>query len=151
MAVVAQGNTQQGAMGLLNYFIEYGGRVYSFSGMSGSSRLNSFSDEFLRSMTGFNRLTDPGKISVRPARLAIVTADRTAPFTSFLPTSNVSGLSAEELAILNQVQLSQSVPAGTKLKIPREGADINRERGTSRLRETPSSPQERSPGTLGTP
>jgi predicted Zn-dependent protease len=147
MAVVGQGNTQQGTVGLLNYFIEYSGRVYSFAGMTGAARLNSYTDEFQRAMTGFNRLTDPSKINVRPSRLAVVTVDRTAPFASFVPTSTVAGMSAEELAILNQVQLNQTIPAGTKLKVPRDGGDINRERGTSRLREQPEGRQRISVGT----
>lgn len=151
VAVVAQGNTQQGSVGLLTYFIEYAGRVYGFTGMTGAARLNSYSDEFERSMTGFDRLSDPAKIAVRPARLAVFTADRTAPFASFVPTSTIAGMSAEELAILNQVQLNQTIPAGTKLKIPREGSDINRERGTSRLRDASSPRPDRSPDTLGTP
>jgi len=51
MAVTGQGNTQQGTIGLVNYFIEYAGRVYSFSGMTAASRLNSYSTEFQRTMT----------------------------------------------------------------------------------------------------
>lgn len=147
VAVAGQGNTQQGAVGLLNYFIEYGGRVYSFSGMTSASRLNSYTDEFQRAMLGFDRLTDPSKINVRPSRLAVVTVDRPAPFASFVPTSIMSGMSAEELAILNQVQLNQTLPAGTKIKVPREGADINRERGASRLRTQPEPRQRISIGT----
>jgi predicted Zn-dependent protease len=150
MAIVGQGNTQQGTVGLLNYFIEYGGRVYSFMGMTGASRFNTYDDEFQRAMTGFARLSDPDKIRVNPARLAVVTTDRSAPFTTFLPTSDISGMTAEDIAILNQVQLGQTIPAGTKIKIPRAGTDINRERGASRLRGTPSN-DDRRPSSLGRP
>jgi predicted Zn-dependent protease len=137
MAVVGQGDTQQGTVGLLNYFIEYNGRVYSFSGLTGASRLNSYSTEFQRAITGFDRLTDQAKIAVQPARIAVVTAPRSAPFASFVPTSDVPGMSAEELAILNQVQMNQTIPAGTKIKVPRTGGDINQDLGPSRLREQP--------------
>jgi predicted Zn-dependent protease len=151
MAVVGQGNTQQGTIGLVNYFIEYNGRVYSFRGMSAVQKLSGFSDEFQRAMTGFQRVTDPGVIAVSPTRLAVVTADRAAPFASFLPTSDVPGMSAEQLAILNQVQMNQTIPAGTKLKLPRGGVDINRDRGTSRLREPPPDALNRQRIIPGTP
>jgi predicted Zn-dependent protease len=151
MAVVGQGNTQQGTVGLLNYFIEYNGRVYSFRGMTGAQRLDSYSPQFQRTMTGFARVTDPDVIAVKPARLAVVTAERTAPFASFLPTSDVPGLTSEDVAIINQVQMDQTIAAGTKLKLPRGGVDINRERGTSRLREQPSGTISRQRSPLGAP
>jgi predicted Zn-dependent protease len=151
MAVTAQGNTQQGTVGLLNYFIEYNGRVYSFRGMTGAQRLSSYSPQFQRVMSAFNRVTDPDIISVKPSRLAVVTADRTAPFAAFLPTSNIPGMTAEDVAILNQMQMDQTVPAGTKLKLPRSGVDINRDRGASRLREQPSGTISRERTPLGAP
>ncbi len=134
MAIVGQANTQQGTVGLLNYFIEHNGRVYSFMGMTGAQRLSSHSDQFQRAMTGFRRLTDPSKINASPARLAVVTADRTAPFASFVPTSDIYGITAEELAILNQVQLNETIRAGKKIKLPQIGGDINTERGVGRSR-----------------
>jgi predicted Zn-dependent protease len=136
MAITGQGNTQQGTIGLMSYFIEFGGRVYSFSGMTPASRLSSYSTEFQHTMTGFQRLTDPAKANVKPARLAIVTADRTAPFASFVPTSDTPGMTPQDLAILNQVELNETIRAGTKIKIPRIGGDINTERGAARVRQT---------------
>src|SRR5688572_25607778 len=52
IAVVAQGNTQQGTVGLLNYFIEYSGRVYSFRGMTSAQRLDSYNAQFQRAKIG---------------------------------------------------------------------------------------------------
>jgi len=150
MALVGQGNTQQGTVGLVNYLIEYSGRVYSFTGLTPASQLSSHTSEFQRTMTGFNRLSDPSKINVKPARIAVVTADRTAPFVSFLPTSDVPGMTPQDLAILNQVELNQTIPAGTKIKVPRAGGDINTERGTSRLRN-PSPSDVRTRRSSGTP
>ena len=151
MAVVGQGNTQQGAVGLLNYFIEYSGRVYSFRGMTSAQRLSGYTGQFQRAMTGFNRVTDPDIIAVKPARLAVVTAERTAPFASFLPTSDIPGMTTQDVAILNQVQMEQTIAAGTKLKLPRGGVDINRDRGASRLREQPSGAISRQRSPLGAP
>jgi predicted Zn-dependent protease len=120
VAVLAQANSQQGTIGLLNYFIEYDGRVYSFMGASPATQLNQYNRQFQAVMSRFNRLDDPQKLNVQPARLAILTAPRSAPFASFVPTGSArSGLTAEELAILNQVQLNETIPAGARLKILR--------------------------------
>jgi predicted Zn-dependent protease len=117
--VVGQAQTQQGAAGIVNYFIEHEGRVFSFMGLTGASNLRQQQAAFERAVSGFRKVTDPKVLQVRPMRLQIVTADRTAPFSSFLPTSATPGITPEELAILNQVTLSEQIPAGTKLKLPR--------------------------------
>jgi len=135
----------------MNYFIEYNGRVYSFRGMTSAQRLSSYTPQFQRAITGFNRVTDSDVVSVRPSRLAVVTADRTAPFASFLPTSDVPGMTAQDIAILNQVEMSQTIPAGKKIKLPRSGVDINRSLGTSRTREQPRGTINRERTPLGTP
>jgi predicted Zn-dependent protease len=119
VAVVAQANTQQGAVGLLNYFIEDASRVYSFMGVTSTQLLSQYNRDFERIMTRFDRLNDPSKLRAEPTRLAIVTVPRSAPFTSFLPTGVRTSLTAEELAIMNQVKLDETVPAGAKLKMPR--------------------------------
>jgi predicted Zn-dependent protease len=118
--------------------------------MSSAQRIDSFTPQFQRAMTGFARVTDSDVISVRPTRLAVVTADRSASFASFLPTSNVPGMTAEDIAILNQAQMNQTVAAGTKLKVPRSGVDINRSLGTSRMREQPRQTISRERTPLGT-
>lgn len=67
---------------------------------------------------GFSPLRDPSLAQAQPARLKLVRADRNAPFASFVPTALPPDLTADELAILNQVNLNDTVPAGRILKIP---------------------------------
>jgi len=119
--------------------------------MSGAQQFDNHRQQFQRAMTGFARVNDSDVVSVRPARLAVVTADRSATFASFLPTSNVPGMTAEDIAILNQAQMNQTVAAGTKLKLPRGGVDINRALGTSRIREQPAGTISRERTPLGAP
>lgn len=120
--VLAQANTQQGTAGILAYFIEHGGRVFSFTGLAGANALRSYANQFEQTFRGFSELTDQRLLAVQPSRVQIVTADRTAPFTSFLPTSEAPGMTAEDLAILNQVTLQENIPAGKKIKIPSASA-----------------------------
>lgn len=120
--VLAQANTQQGTAGLLTYFIEHGGRVFSFMGMTSANALRNYSDDFQQTFRGFSELTDQRMLAVQPSRVQVVTADRTAPFTSFLPTSDVPGMTPEDLAILNQVRLTDTIRAGQKIKVPSPSA-----------------------------
>jgi predicted Zn-dependent protease len=120
--VLAQANTQQGAVGLMSYFIEHGGRVFSFMGMTSANAIRTYADDFQRTFRGFSELTDPRLLAVQPSRIQIVTVDNAASFTSFLPTSDVPGMTPEDLAILNQVRLDETIPAGTKIKVPSASA-----------------------------
>ena len=135
VSLVAQANTQQGTAGILNYFIERDGRVYSFSGMTSASRVSAFADTLAQVVNRFDRVTDRQVLNVQPTTLAIMTVDRPAPFSSFIPTSDLGTLTPEDLAILNQVELNQTIPAGTKIKVPREGT------GTARTSDRPRSRQ----------
>jgi predicted Zn-dependent protease len=120
--VLAEANTQQGTAGLLTYFIEHGGRVFSFMGMTSANALRNYTDHFQQTFRGFSELTDSRMLAVQPSRVQVVTADRTAPFTSFLPTSDVPGMTPEDLAILNQVGLTDTIRAGQKIKVPSPSA-----------------------------
>lgn len=119
VAVTGQGRVQQGTAGLMAVFIERDTRVYSFMGMSGAEAFRSYAPTFERVAEGFNRVESRSVLEVQPARVHIVEVSRSAPFTSFLPTSSVPGLTVEDLAIINHVRPNQTIPAGTKLKLPR--------------------------------
>ncbi len=120
--LLAQANTQQGTAGLLTYFIEHGGRVFSFMGVTSANAIRGYADNFQQTFRGFSELTDQRMLAVQPSRVQVVVADRTAPFTSFLPTSDAPGLTPEDLAILNQVRLTDTIRAGQKIKVPSASA-----------------------------
>ncbi len=111
--------TQQGELGVLAYFIEHGGNVYQFMGFTAQGSFGTYRDEFQSTFRSFAPLTNSAYLNRQPVRLDVVQADRTAPFQSFLrdrPTP--PGLDANGLAIMNEVQLNDRIPAGTALKLP---------------------------------
>ncbi len=113
-------NTEQGALGFLAYFIEYGGNVYRFLGLAPASSFRTYANALEASQRSFARLTDSRYLNREPVRLDVVSADRTAAFSSFLRGRSVPpGFTEEELAILNQLGLTSTVPAGSFLKLPR--------------------------------
>jgi predicted Zn-dependent protease len=117
--VMAQVNTQKGTAAIINDFIEYGGRVYSFLGYSSAANFQAHLPQFQQTAGSFQLLRDPQILQVEPVRLAIVVADRQAPFREFLPQQLPAGFDPLDLAIINQVELDEPIPQGKRLKLPR--------------------------------
>ncbi len=118
--VEADFQTQQGqTIRLINFNVEYEGRVYSFIGYAVQSDFSTYRDRFLRTMRNFAPLTDPEILNVEPTRIAIRRVTQAGPFESFLPATLPDDLPPPRMAILNQVQLNQSIEPGRSLKLPR--------------------------------
>ncbi|MEM1094662.1 MAG: M48 family metalloprotease [Bacteroidota bacterium] len=117
--VVVDISAQQGAIRAINQFIEYNGQVYSFLGYSTLADFSTYQNAFVNTLRSFAPLTDSRRINVQPKRLGLVQANRTAPFSSFVPTQLPIDIDANRLAIMNQVELNETIPAGTTIKIPR--------------------------------
>jgi len=112
---------QGGVVRVMRTFIGFDGKVLDFIGITSTDAFPAFQATFAQTAGGFNRLRDQRIAAMKPVRLQVVTADRTAPFQSFLPSSLPSGFTAEEIAILNQVDLTQQIPRGALLKLPVAG------------------------------
>ncbi|HLT48516.1 MAG TPA: M48 family metalloprotease [Rubricoccaceae bacterium] len=118
-AVEGTANTQQGQLAFVAYFIEYGGNVYRFWGLAPAQVYRSYEQAMVRAIRSFAPLRDSQYLNRQPVRLEVVEAPRTAPFQSFLQGRPMPpDMDAEDLAIMNQVELNQQVPAGTALKLP---------------------------------
>jgi predicted Zn-dependent protease len=123
--IIGQATVEQGTVGVFNTFVEMGGRVYSFLGYSPAEVFQQMRSTFQSVAGGFSPLLDPNAANVQPARLRLVRADRSAPFASFVPASLPNNLTAEALAIMNQVELNQPVAPGQVLKIPDASGALN--------------------------
>ncbi len=116
--IIGQGNTEQGALGVWNAFIEMDGKVYSLLGYAPQAGFEQMRPTFENVAAGFSPLRDQSVAALQPARLKIVRADRNAPFASFVPTSLPADLNADEVAIMNQVTLNDPVNEGRMIKVP---------------------------------
>ena len=118
--VLANVATQEGQeIQVVSHYIEHGNNVYNFLAYSLKSDFDSYSRSFSSSIDGFRNLTDQSKINVQPTRLRVFTTPSNGPFQSFLPSVMPRGFTPESLAILNQVEVNQVIPRGTRLKLPR--------------------------------
>jgi predicted Zn-dependent protease len=118
--LMAEAQSQQGrTLRILAYFIEHEDQVYQFQGLTEASNYDGYRPAFERTMTGFDALRDAEKLNVQPTRLDIRPAPRTAPFRSFVDEEALpDGMTPEDLAIVNQVELDETVDEGRPLKLP---------------------------------
>ena len=103
---------------LLNYFIDYDGNVYSILGLTTIEGYPTHRGTFLNTMDGFAPLNDPAILNIQPTRINVTPAGRTAAFQVFVPAQLPEGINAEDLAIINQVQLGDLIQQGALLKLP---------------------------------
>ena len=117
--VVADGQKQNGQIvRILAYFIEYRGAVYHFVGYTAQQAFGSFRNVFLQTMQGFGEIQDSRILNRQPVRLALQTVTRPTPFRDAISRSLPAPFTAEDVAILNQVELNQEIDRGKIVKIP---------------------------------
>lgn len=93
-------------------------KIYRFVGYSLKADFESFSASLAIPSSSFGVLTDAAALNIQPTRLKVITTTRQGRFSSFLPNPLPVNLTADEIAIMNQVHLDDVIPAGVKLKIP---------------------------------
>ena len=117
--VVADAQKQNGqVVRIIAYFIEYRGAVYHLIGYTAPQTFGAFRGVFLQTMQGFGETQDPRILNRQPVRLALQPVSRSAPLRDLIPRSLPAPFTAEDVAIMNQVELNQRIDPGRILKIP---------------------------------
>lgn len=106
--------------GFFVYGIEYEDNIYRFISYTLRDRFGGYRPVFEETSISFDRLDDPEILNIEPVRLQAVRANRTAPFSSFLPATIPGDMEPDEIAIVNQVHLDDTIEEGTWIKLPRQ-------------------------------
>jgi predicted Zn-dependent protease len=116
--VVADAQLQDGqTVRVKAYYVEYGGNVYAFIGYAAQQNYANYSGRLTNTMSGFAPLRDNRILSIQPTRLAVRPASQNAPFNTFLSSNLPRNMTENDMAILNQVGLDQTIERGTRLKL----------------------------------
>ncbi len=119
---VATGQTEKGTeIKFYLYAVEYDGNIYRFLNYTTLDQFETYKQEFVGISHGFSRLADQAILNVEPVRLYTRKVQRTGTFSSFLSDSYEGmpiEITAKDVAILNQVQLDETIEAGTWIKLP---------------------------------
>jgi len=117
IALVADQKQEAGTIRLQAYLISFGGNIYSIMGVSTLSNFPKYRPAFLSTMQNFKELKDTEKLNRKPEVVRIKTLNQTTTLQSALSSYGVPSARFEEMAILNGMQLSQSIQAGTMIKV----------------------------------
>ena len=110
---------QNGAIAFSATFIEYGGNVYQLLGLTSTAGFSRYRGLFRSVADSFVRLNDSRYLNREPTRLEVVTAPGGSSLQALLRNRTLpGGLTAEDVAIMNQVTLGQAIPAGQPIKLP---------------------------------
>jgi len=108
--------TSNGAMRVRNEFLSHGDRVVSFLSYSSVAEMDVYGPSFASIVNSFGPIRDASIRDIAPARLKVITTKRSGRFSSFIGKDFSYGLDAADFAIMNQVELSEMIEPGRKLK-----------------------------------
>lgn len=112
-----QQQQQSQPLRILTYLISYGGAIYKFNGLSTVTDFNRYYGIMQRTMKGFKALSDPSKLNRQPNVVNVVTVKKNGTLQQALTSFSVKSQDLNELAILNGMELSDTVTAGMLIKI----------------------------------
>ena len=120
-----QGQQQAPAIALEASFISYGGNIYMMVGMALQSDFRRYQRDIESAIGSFAELNDQSKINRQPERLRIVTNDRSQTLQQALLGSGIPQDRLNEFAILNGMELPETLPNGMLFKSV-SGGNISR-------------------------
>ena len=112
-----QATGQQKTIMVLSYFIDYGGTCYVFHGVSSDADFSTYNNIFESNMSTFSKLTDPAKINVKPKRILVKKVEHAGTLAETFTALGVKSTQMNELALLNEMELTDRVQTGKLLKI----------------------------------
>lgn len=117
LATQNQNTGQTQNLQVLSYFIDDNGKYYVFHGVSDEKDFAGYQTQFVNTMTNFSRLTDQAKINVKPQRVQVRQIKRSGTLSEAFRDLNVPQAMLKEMALLNNLELTDRVEAGRLIKI----------------------------------
>jgi predicted Zn-dependent protease len=106
--------------GFYVYSVSYGDEIYRFVTYTLADNFANYQSTFEETSNSFASLTDQRILNVQPMRLETIKTDRSGDISSFLTDNLPEEVSAEDIAIVNQVEMDETIEAGNWIKIPRQ-------------------------------
>jgi predicted Zn-dependent protease len=119
--VVSDLRGQSGTIRVVSYFIQREKTIFHFHGLAKPPAFDKHLSTFERTMRGFKELSDPKKLNVKPDRIRLRTAKAAGALESHLRSMGVPKEDLKDMALLNGMELSETLPANTLLKVIEKG------------------------------
>jgi predicted Zn-dependent protease len=102
---------------ILSYYINYNNGIYAFHGVSAEANFPTYSNAFESTMGSFAKLTDASKINVIPNKIVVKSVPKSGTLSEVFAALGVKQAQMAELALLNNMELTDRVTAGKLIKI----------------------------------
>jgi predicted Zn-dependent protease len=112
-----QSTGQQDTINVLSYFIDDKGTYYAFHGVTAQADYHTYSRIFKPTIEGFDKLTDPSKLNRQPKKIRIKKVPRAGTLSDAFRSFGIQQQQMKEFAFLNNMELSDQIPAGAMIKI----------------------------------
>lgn len=117
--VEGQAAQQNGTTQFTATFIEHDNRVYQILGLAPSASFGTHATALRSTGSSFRRLTDRRYLDRQPVRLSVETTPSSTTIQDLLRGRALpEGLNPLRVAIMNEVDLTTSLPRGTTVKLP---------------------------------
>ncbi|QQR98275.1 MAG: M48 family metalloprotease [Sphingobacteriales bacterium] len=108
---------QQQVLAVHTTLISFNNNIYVFLGLTDMKLYDQYKASFVSATNGFKQITDAKKIDVSPERIKIVQTNAQYTLAQILSQQDMPTARHEELAILNGMNTTTVVPAGTLIKV----------------------------------
>jgi len=116
--VIQDQNTgQQNTNMVLSFFIDYNKNYYVFHGLTSEADYITYSPMFEKSMHTFSELTNPVILNKKPAKILIKRVQSPGTLADAFKYYGISPDRMEELALLNNLSLTERVNTGKLIKV----------------------------------
>jgi predicted Zn-dependent protease len=112
----SQDGSQSQTIRIVASFISYGGNTYMMLGLAMAQDFNTYQREMEGSIGSFNKLTDQEKLNRQPEKIKIITNSRSQSLGQALQSQGVPADRINEFAILNGMEVNETIPAGMLYK-----------------------------------
>jgi predicted Zn-dependent protease len=96
-------------------FVSLDGQTLRLLGYTSAAAANTYANAIRQSLGSFSRLTDPQVLAVQPVRINLVRLPRAMTVTQF-NQAYPSTITLDQLALINGVDATATIPAGTLVK-----------------------------------
>ena len=114
-AVKAQDGTD---LTIFVYSLSFNENIYRFISYTVTDKYAQFDPVFKSITDSFGSVTDQRILNIKPVRLQSIKVERETAFRDLMPAQLPMGITLDEMAIVNQVQTGDRIPAGRWVKIP---------------------------------
>ncbi len=104
-------------IGIASYYIKMDDKVFAFHGLASQQEFGGYTAQFEASAHGFNRITDQSKIDVSPKKITVRKVQENTILKKAFNGFGVPEDELERLAVINGMELTDALEAGTRIKI----------------------------------